>query len=83
MNLSGLTPRANYTDRAIAACWRKLVTIFADGGCHVVSVTDPYCRILGFLDQIRFFFLQVAPQLYSRASVDFVPDPLLLMPLKK
>jgi hypothetical protein len=23
----------------------------ADRGCHVVSVTDPYCRILGFLDR--------------------------------
>jgi hypothetical protein len=24
---------------------------FADGGCHVVSVTDSYGRILGFLDK--------------------------------
>jgi hypothetical protein len=28
----------------------KLVPTFADIGCHVVSVTDPYGRILGFLD---------------------------------
>jgi hypothetical protein len=34
----------------------------------VVSVTDPYGRILGFLDRSRYFFFQVAPQLYSRAS---------------
>jgi hypothetical protein len=27
----------------------KLVAIFADRGCQVVSVTDPYGRILGFL----------------------------------
>jgi hypothetical protein len=27
------------------------VPTFADRGCHVVSVTDPYGRILGFLDQ--------------------------------
>jgi hypothetical protein len=27
----------------------KLVPTFADIGCHVVSVTDPYGRILGFL----------------------------------
>jgi hypothetical protein len=29
----------------------KLVPTFADRGCHVVSVTDPYGRILGFLDR--------------------------------
>jgi hypothetical protein len=28
----------------------KLVATFAGRGCHVVSVTDPYGRILGFLD---------------------------------
>jgi hypothetical protein len=42
------------------------VPTFADRGCHVVSVTDPYGRILGFLDRSRYFFFQVAPQLYSR-----------------
>jgi hypothetical protein len=25
--------------------------MFADRGCHVVSVTNPYGRILGFLDR--------------------------------
>jgi hypothetical protein len=30
----------------------KLVPTFADRGCRVVSVTDPYGRILGFLDRI-------------------------------
>jgi hypothetical protein len=39
---------------------------FADRGCHVVSVTNHYGRILGFLDRSRYFFFQVAPQLYSR-----------------
>jgi CBS-domain-containing membrane protein len=29
----------------------KLVPTFADRGCHVVNVTDPYGRILGFLDR--------------------------------
>jgi hypothetical protein len=29
----------------------KLVPTFADRECHVVSVTDPYDRILGFLDR--------------------------------
>jgi hypothetical protein len=36
------------------------VSTFVDRGCHVVSVTDPYGRILGFLDRIRYFFFQVA-----------------------
>jgi hypothetical protein len=44
----------------------------------MVSVMDPYSRILGFLDRSRYFFFQVAPQLYSRGSMDPVADPLLL-----
>jgi CBS-domain-containing membrane protein len=32
----------------------KLVSTFADRGCHVVSVTDPYGRILGFIDRSRY-----------------------------
>jgi hypothetical protein len=43
----------------------------------MVSMTDPYGRILGFLDRNRYFFFQVAAQLYSRGSLDPVPDPLL------
>jgi hypothetical protein len=27
---------------------------FADRGCHVVSVTNPYGRMLGFLDRSRY-----------------------------
>jgi CBS-domain-containing membrane protein len=46
----------------------KLVPAFADRGFHVVNVTDPYGRILGFLHRSRYFFLQVAPQLYSHRS---------------
>jgi hypothetical protein len=38
----------------------KLVSSFA------VNVTDPYGRIIGFLDRSRYFFFQVAPQLHSR-----------------
>jgi CBS-domain-containing membrane protein len=37
----------------------KLVPAFADRGCRVVSVTDPYGRILGFLDQIVLLLLLV------------------------
>jgi hypothetical protein len=43
-----------------------LVPTFVDRRCHVVSVMDPYGRILGFLDRSRYFLFQVAPQLYSR-----------------
>jgi hypothetical protein len=34
--LRGLSPRANYTDRATAAC----LPTFADTGCHVVNLMD-------------------------------------------
>jgi hypothetical protein len=43
----------------------KLVLTFADRGSHVVSVTDPYSRIIGCLDRSRYFFFHVAPQLHS------------------
>jgi hypothetical protein len=38
----------------------------------------PYGRILDFLGRSRYFFFQIAPQLYLRGWVDPVPDPLLL-----
>jgi hypothetical protein len=63
------------SDRRLSA---KLVPTFVDRGCHVVSVTDPYGRNLDFLGQSRYYFFQVAPQLYSRGWADPVPDPLLL-----
>jgi hypothetical protein len=31
----------------------------------MVSAADPYGRNRSFLDRIRYFFFQVAPQLYS------------------
>jgi hypothetical protein len=55
--LHGLSPRANYTDRATAAC-RRSDCQRADRGCHVVSVTDPYGRILGFLDRSCYFSIK-------------------------
>jgi hypothetical protein len=65
------------SDRRLSA---KIVPAFADRGYRVVSATDPPPpgRILGFLDRSRYYFFQVAPQLYSRGWVDPVPDPLLL-----
>jgi hypothetical protein len=40
------------SDRRLSAKW---LPTFADKGCHVVSVADPYGRILGFLDRSRYF----------------------------
>jgi hypothetical protein len=53
-------------DRRLSA---KLVRTSADRGCRVVIATDPYGRILGFLDRSRYFFFQVAPQVCSRGWV--------------
>jgi hypothetical protein len=46
----------------------KLVATFMDRRCRVVSVMDPYGRILGFIDRSRYYFFQLAPQLCSRLS---------------
>jgi hypothetical protein len=43
------------SDRRLSAKW---LPTFADKGCHVVSVTDPYGRILGFLDRSRYFSIK-------------------------
>jgi hypothetical protein len=63
------------SDRRLSA---KSVPTFADRGCHVVSMTDPYGRLFGSLDRSRYFFFQNVPDLYSRGWVDPLPDPLLL-----
>jgi hypothetical protein len=59
----GFNPRASYTYRRLSA---KLIATFADRRCRMVSAADLYCRNLDFLDWSRYFFFQVAPQLYSR-----------------
>jgi CBS-domain-containing membrane protein len=41
--------------RGLSGMWEKLVPTFADKECHVVIVTDPYGRILGFLDRNPYF----------------------------
>jgi hypothetical protein len=56
------------SERCLSAKW---LSTFADRGCHVVSVTDPYGSILAFLDRSRYFSIR-----YSRGWVDPVPDPL-------
>jgi hypothetical protein len=35
-----------------------IANFFAVRGCHVVSVTDPYGRILGLLDRSRYFSIK-------------------------
>jgi hypothetical protein len=42
-------------DRRLSAKW---LPNFADRGCNVVSVTDPYDRVLGFLDRSRYFSIK-------------------------
>jgi hypothetical protein len=56
--LRGLSLQANYTGEVSAH--------FAGRGCYVISVPDPYGRILGFLDRSLYFFFLAAPQLYLR-----------------
>jgi hypothetical protein len=36
----------------------EMIAKFEDRGCHVVSVTDLYSRILGFLDSSRYFSIK-------------------------
>jgi hypothetical protein len=71
----GLSPRANYADRATAACRLSYCQILRIEGATWSTRRIPYCRNIGFLDRSRYFFYQVAPQLYN--WVDPVPDPLL------
>jgi hypothetical protein len=66
--LHDLSPRANYTDRATAACRQSNCQLFADRGCHVVSVMDPYGRILGFLDRSRYFLSSSSSVVLTRLS---------------
>jgi hypothetical protein len=60
--LRGLSPEANYTDRATAAVG-EVVPTFADGGVTWLAQRIPTAVNLGFLDRSRYFFFQVAPQL--------------------
>jgi hypothetical protein len=53
-----MSPRANYTDRKTAACRRSDCQLLQIEGYHVVSVTDPYGRILDFLDRSRYFSIK-------------------------
>jgi hypothetical protein len=43
------------SDRRLSAKW---LPTFADKGCQVIRVTDPYGLILGFLDRSRYFSIK-------------------------
>jgi hypothetical protein len=43
------------SDRRLSTKW---LPTFADRGCHVVRVTDPYGRILEFIDRGRYFSIK-------------------------
>jgi hypothetical protein len=43
------------SDRRLSAKW---LPTFEDRRCHVVSMTDPYGRILGFLDRSGYFSIK-------------------------
>jgi hypothetical protein len=75
----GLSPRANYTDRATAACRRSDCQLVRIEGVtwSAGRIPRPYSR---FSRQEPLLFYQVAPQLYSRGWVAPVPDPLLFFP---
>jgi hypothetical protein len=57
-----LTPLSESASELYRPSDRRLLTqwlpTFADRGCHVVSVTDPYGHILCFLDRSRYFSIK-------------------------
>jgi hypothetical protein len=74
----GLSPQANYTDRATAACRRSQYQPLRVEGVTLSAQRIPTAVNLGFIERSRYFFIQVAPQLSSRGWVDPVLDPLIL-----
>jgi hypothetical protein len=73
----GLSPRANYTDRATAACRRSDCQLLRIEGATWSAWRIPTAVFSRFSRQEPLLFYQVAPKLYSRGWVDPVPDPLL------
>jgi hypothetical protein len=53
------------SDRRLPAKW---LPTFADKGCHAVSVTYPYGRILCFLDRSRYFLSGSSSVVLTRLS---------------
>jgi hypothetical protein len=63
--LRGFGPRAKYTDRATAACWRSSANFLRIEGVAWSAQRIPTVVNVGFLDRSRYFSFQVAPQLSS------------------
>jgi hypothetical protein len=76
--LHGLSSRANYTDRATAACRRRDRQLLRIEGATWSAWRIP-TAVFSVSGHEPLFFYQVAPQLYSRGWVDPVPDPLLFV----
>jgi hypothetical protein len=72
--ISQKTQRVSITDTKLLLS-RKIILLTMR---TTLAQRITYGRNLGFLDRSRYFFFQVAPQLYSRGCVNPVPDPLLL-----
>jgi hypothetical protein len=64
---NGLSPRGNYTDWATAACRRSDCQLLRIDGAKW-RVTDPYGRILGFLDRSRYFLSSSSSVVLTRLS---------------
>jgi hypothetical protein len=75
--LHGLSPRANCTDRATAACRRSDCQLVRIEGATWLAWRIPPAVFSRFSRQEPLLFYEVAPQLYSRGWVDPVSDPLL------
>jgi hypothetical protein len=73
--LRGLSQRANYTDWATALVGGVSANFC---GCHVVSVTDPFGRNLGFLNRSSCSFFSSSSSIVLTRLSNPVPDPLLL-----
>jgi hypothetical protein len=76
-NSVAVSPFANYTDRATAACRRSYCQLLRIEGVAWSAQRIPTAVNIGFQDRCHYFSIQVAPQLSSRGWVDPVPDPLL------
>jgi hypothetical protein len=54
---------------SVALVRERMTPTFVDRGCHVVSVADPYGRILDFLGRnVFFYFLQIYNLLYKLSN---------------
>jgi hypothetical protein len=58
------SPQAKYTDRVAASCWRSWCQLLRIEGVAWSVQRIPAAVNLSFQDRSRYFFIQVAPQLF-------------------